>query len=60
VLFARFRAAISNPACHCPPNGLHLGPDWLHEIKHDGFRIIARRDANGVRLYISQHLADTF
>jgi bifunctional non-homologous end joining protein LigD len=23
----------------------------LHEIKHDGFRIIARRDANGVRLY---------
>jgi ATP-dependent DNA ligase len=30
-----------------PPSG----PDWLHEIKHDGFRIIARRDANGVRLY---------
>jgi bifunctional non-homologous end joining protein LigD len=25
-------------------------PDWLHEIKHDGFRIMARRDA-GVRLY---------
>jgi bifunctional non-homologous end joining protein LigD len=23
---------------------------WLHEIKHDGFRIMARRDANGVRL----------
>jgi ATP-dependent DNA ligase len=20
------------------------GPDWLHEIKHDGFRIIAVRD----------------
>jgi ATP-dependent DNA ligase len=29
-----------------PPSG----PDWLHEIKHDGFRILARRDANGVRL----------
>jgi hypothetical protein len=26
------------------------GPDWLHEIKHDGFRILARRDAKGVRL----------
>jgi bifunctional non-homologous end joining protein LigD len=25
-------------------------PDWIHEIKHDGFRIIARRDAAGVRL----------
>jgi bifunctional non-homologous end joining protein LigD len=24
---------------------------WLHEIKHDGFRIMARRDAKGVRLY---------
>jgi ATP-dependent DNA ligase len=27
------------------------GPDWLHEIKHDGFRILARRDAAGVRLH---------
>jgi bifunctional non-homologous end joining protein LigD len=31
-----------------PPSG----PDWLHEIKHDGFRILARREAKGVRLYI--------
>src|SRR6478672_7496291 len=29
-----------------PPSG----PDWIHEIKHDGFRIMARRDAAGVRL----------
>ncbi|HMA74828.1 MAG TPA: DNA ligase [Xanthobacteraceae bacterium] len=26
------------------------GPGWLHEIKHDGFRILARKDAAGVRL----------
>jgi bifunctional non-homologous end joining protein LigD len=26
------------------------GPDWLHEIKHDGFRLMARRDAAGTRL----------
>src|SRR5215471_14195335 len=26
------------------------GPGWLHEIKHDGFRILARKDATGVRL----------
>ena len=26
------------------------GPGWLHEIKHDGFRIIARRDGAAVRL----------
>src|SRR5882672_5350252 len=27
------------------------GPLWLHEIKHDGFRIIARTDGRRVRLY---------
>jgi hypothetical protein len=30
-----------------PPSG----EPWLHEIKHDGFRVIARKDGNGVRLY---------
>ena len=30
-----------------PPSG----PLWLHEIKHDGFRVIARRDGERVRLY---------
>ncbi len=24
------------------------GPGWLNEIKHDGFRILARRDGSGV------------
>jgi ATP-dependent DNA ligase len=27
------------------------GPGWIHEIKHDGFRIMARRDERGVRLF---------
>src|SRR6516165_11095707 len=27
------------------------GGQWLHEIKHDGFRIIARKDGERVRLY---------
>jgi len=22
------------------------GPDWLHEIKHDGYRLIVRRDGD--------------
>jgi bifunctional non-homologous end joining protein LigD len=30
-----------------PPSGT----GWLHEIKHDGFRIMARRNKDGVRLY---------
>jgi len=27
-----------------------LGPGWIHEIKHAGFRIMARRDGSRVRL----------
>ena len=27
------------------------GPGWIHEIKRDGFRILARRDAKGVLLF---------
>jgi ATP-dependent DNA ligase len=30
-----------------PPSG----ELWLHEIKHDGFRVIARKDSDRVRLY---------
>ena len=30
-----------------PPSGAL----WLHEIKHDGFRVIARKDGSRVRLY---------
>jgi bifunctional non-homologous end joining protein LigD len=27
------------------------GPDWIHEIKHDGYRMIVRRDGETVRVY---------
>jgi len=27
------------------------GPQWAHEIKHDGFRFICRRDGDRVRVY---------
>ena len=30
-----------------PPSG----PDWVHEIKHDGYRMIVRRDGAIVRIY---------
>jgi hypothetical protein len=26
------------------------GPSWIHEIEHDGFRLMARRDPAGIRL----------
>jgi hypothetical protein len=31
---------------HKPP----AGPGWIHEIKHDGFRILAHRQGRAVRL----------
>jgi ATP-dependent DNA ligase len=31
-----------------PPSGAY----WVHEIKHDGYRMIVRRDGPTVRLYI--------
>jgi len=30
---------------------LPSGSEWLHEIKHDGFRVIARKNGAQVRLY---------
>ncbi len=27
------------------------GPDWIHEIKHDGYRLIVRREGKRVRLF---------
>jgi hypothetical protein len=41
-----------------PPTGAL----WVHEIKHDGFRIIARKDGNRVRLYsrVGNDLTDCF
>ena len=38
----------------CLPTKTHKLPSgglWLHEIKHDGFRVIARKDGDRVRLY---------
>ena len=43
---------LSNFIEPCLPRGADKPPagrDWIHEIKHDGFRIMARRDEGGVR-----------
>jgi ATP-dependent DNA ligase len=28
------------------------GPDWVHEIKHDGYRLQVRRDGDVMRLFM--------
>jgi bifunctional non-homologous end joining protein LigD len=38
------------PCLPSPAERPPSGPSWIHEIKHDGYRLMARRDAAGVRL----------
>ena len=38
------------PCLPSPAERPPSGPDWVHEIKHDGYRLMARRDPVGVRL----------
>ena len=46
----RLKASFIAPALPRPAAEPPRGPGWIHEIKHDGFRIMARRDERGVRL----------
>ena len=41
---------IVEPWLPSPAKAPPSGPGWIHEIKHDSFRILARKDATGVRL----------
>ena len=41
------KGTILPTKAHTPPSG----SQWLHEIKHDGFRVIARKDGDRIRLY---------
>ena len=47
VAFPDFCEPCLPSAAEKPPAGAR----WLHEIKHDGFRIIARKDGECVTLY---------
>jgi bifunctional non-homologous end joining protein LigD len=38
------------PCLPSPADLLPCGPGWIHEIKLDGFRLMARRDPVGIRL----------
>jgi bifunctional non-homologous end joining protein LigD len=38
------------PCLPSSAEGPPTGADWVHEIKHDGYRLMARRDPIGIRL----------
>jgi bifunctional non-homologous end joining protein LigD len=56
-LRTRRSADFIEPCLPSPAKQPPAGPSWIHEIKHDGFRILARRDLAGVRL-ITRHGTD--
>src|SRR5262249_3924601 len=44
------RSGFIEPCLSSPADQPPSGPDWIHEIKHDGYRLMARRDPTGTRL----------
>ena len=51
MLQRTFPAGFIAPCLPTKTDKLPSGDVWLHEIKHDGFRVIARKDGDRVRLY---------
>jgi hypothetical protein len=47
ILPAGFVEPCITTLAHKPPSG----PDWVHEIKHDGYRPIVCRDGKAVHLF---------
>src|SRR6201982_692036 len=48
---------IIEPCLPSPAKVPPSGPDWIHEIKHDGFRVLAVREGQRTRLF-SRHGTD--
>ena len=44
------RASFVEPCLPSPADKPPSGSNWIHEIKHDGYRLMARRDPVGIRL----------
>jgi hypothetical protein len=40
-------SGLIEPCLPSPADRLPSGPDWVHEIKHDGYRLMARRGPVG-------------
>src|SRR3954464_1075171 len=44
------RSGFIEPCLPSPADKPPSGSNWIHEIKHDGYRLMARRDPIGIRL----------
>jgi bifunctional non-homologous end joining protein LigD len=49
IMFKPFQPCLPSPGKAVPS-----GPDWLHEVKHDGYRLLVHRNGDHVRLITRQ------
>src|SRR5215207_1202466 len=45
------RSTLFKPCIRSRATAIPSHPDWLHEIKHDGYRLIVQREGKRVRLW---------
>ena len=50
MLLQTHRAGFIEPCLPSPADHPPSWSSWIHEIKHDGYRLMARRDSVGIRL----------
>jgi len=45
------RKSAFEPCLPTPKTRVPASADWIHEIKHDGYRLIVQREGKTVRLF---------
>ena len=50
-VFVRTAPGFIEPCLPTPSQRVPIGPGWVYEIKHDGYRLIVRREGDSVRLF---------
>jgi bifunctional non-homologous end joining protein LigD len=46
----RWPAGIPKPCVPTIGTAVPAGPEWLHEIKHDGYRLLVRKEGDAVSI----------
>ena len=50
-MVSHMRKSAFEPCIPSPANKVPDSKNWIHEIKHDGYRLIVQRDGKRVRLF---------
>ena len=55
-LLSRMRKPAFDPCISTRGTKVPDRPEWLHEIKHDGYRLIVQREGKTVRLWTATRI----